>query len=91
MKGGELNSRHEEVGGDESPSKLSPPRLTSLIEGYALNFLDVAIPSSASSFKEGLQTSSERGHLTRTTGRVVGTRIGRLGRPVVIPLPLPRQ
>jgi hypothetical protein len=54
MKGGELNARHEEVGGDESPGKLSPPRRTSLIEGYALNFLDVAIPSYAFSFKEGL-------------------------------------
>ena len=94
MKGGELNARHEEVGGDESPGKLSPPRLTSLIERYALNLLDEAISSCAFSFKEGLQTSSERRHWARTivSARAEGWltaisdtgHIGRLGRPVAI-------
>ena len=46
------NSRHEEIGCDESPSESSPPRLAGLIEGYTLNFLDVAIPSCTFALQE---------------------------------------
>jgi len=46
------DSRHEQVGGDESPSEPGPPGLAGFVEWYTLNLLNVAIPSYGSASEE---------------------------------------